>query len=281
VLDAAIGKLAFGNFKLIQLWHGTGFKNIGLRTDTYSRKDIIVKRNEYNKYEFIIASSEKDKKFYEDCFEIENVEITGLPRNDRLLYNDNNGYINDDINVNEYKKVILYAPTFRDKHSIIPFSDSFYIKLQSWLVKMNYVFLIKKHPADDKLSIPNSYKSIIDITNTSGDIQEILPLTDILISDYSSIVVDYLLLDKPIIFYTYDFDYYISKNRSFYYDLKEILPGPFIFNSSDLLTQLKNEKWFQDHHYRLKYKRFKNEFHKYTDFNSTSRVCKLINDLIK
>ena len=265
-------QMPWGKFKFVQLWHGAGFKDIVKDKHNY----FLNKSSE--KLSFIIASSDADQKRKIDCFGNQRVIITGFPRNDIFFRNDLNAdnYKNT-IGIKPERHIILYAPTFRQKTQkyTLPFSYSFHSKLCDFLKKRNMVFLIKRHPLDNSLKFNDNCEYIRDVTSYIEDVQELLAVTDIMISDYSGIVSDFVLTGKPILYYLYDYDDYI-KSKSFYYDVREATPGPFIYNENDLLEYLVDMAWFDDSNYRLKYQEFVDRFHLFKDGNSSARVLEQI-----
>jgi CDP-glycerol glycerophosphotransferase (TagB/SpsB family) len=281
VIDGTINWLSFGRFKFIQLWHGTGFKHVGLLNQHLSGINYVINENHYAKYSLIIATSEIDKEFMRDSFNNDNVKITGTPRVDEFLikFRFKNRF-KENFQLAQFNNIILYAPTFRDVGEFNPFSRNFLEQLHEWLLDNNYLFLLKRHPYESKSKIiKNKYSNIRDITLNGFDNHELLSITDVLISDYSSIPTDFVLCEKPVIFYTYDYLDYLKNCRSFYYNLKEILPGPFVENEEELLDYMKNLEWFNDEQYQLKYQKFINNFHKYTDGESCKRILSEINSL--
>jgi len=274
----------YGRFNNVLLWHGTGFKKIGLLDDKYLRKNnyfkksitYFIQKRRYMSYCLISACSEMDRKRKMECFQNKNVFITGSPRND-LFFNKQleENDIKKDLNLEQYDKVILYAPTYRENNQFNPFSDQFWMKMEKFLINKNYVFLVKKHSYDRSLKIP-SCANIFDISSKISDVQEILGIADILISDYSSIVTDYALTDKPIIFYTYDYDQYLKSCRSFYFSMDEILPGPFVKNEDEILRFLDSLDWFYEKNYRNRFNSFKDFFYEFKDSESSQRVANLL-----
>lgn len=105
--------------------------------------------------------------------------------------------------------------------------------------------------------------------------------TDILITDYSSIVTDFILTERPIIFYFFDYEDYINHSRKFYYDLLSILPGPFAYDEWELYNLLLNIDWFQDPNYIKRYQAFINMFHEYKDGRSCLRLNKKLQEADK
>lgn len=266
----------YGRFSVIQLWHGTGYKNILALSGKYSLKE---NKKRLKNISFIPATSQADKERKKKSFLTEKVYITGSPRNDVFFERDKNlFFIKEKLCIPKEKKIICYAPTFRDQSDFNPFSDKFYEKAERWLEENETFFLIKKHPSDVKFNPPKNFPNIVDISKVELDVQSILMISDILISDYSGISSDFLLLDRPIIFYTYDFETYLRNDRDFYFDLKSILPGPFANNENELLELLKDISWFENYKYQKEYKDYQKMFHKYIDGNSCKRVYeKMIN----
>ena len=153
--------------------------------------------------------------------------------------------------------------------------------MQQYLQQTNSIFVVKKHKYDRALHVPCIYDNIIDLTPEVGDVQELLAVADILISDYSGIVSDFVLTERPILFYVYDYDDYVKNCRTFTYDLKKLLPGPFIYNEDVLLQYICDIKWFDDKLYKNRYLKFKELFQKYDDDKSSFRVVALLENMQK
>jgi len=265
--------IGFGNFKFIQLWHGTGFKNIGFAhkgskntwlqnylLKSFTRKSILIS-----------ATSNDDKVRKELSFKSKNVLITGSPRNDI--------FFSDQVSNTNLRKKILYAPTFRDTgDEFNAMKNDDWDKLNLLMKNKNMDFLIKRHPSDHKLKVPTNFTNILDVTDATEDIQTLLTSVDMLVTDYSGIVTDFVISGKPIIFYTYDFEEYIATNRTFFYDIKKVLPGPFVSTPEELILYLSDLSWFLKLDYKLSYDKFRDKFHKYLDGISSERV---LNEVIK
>ncbi|OQB06164.1 MAG: putative CDP-glycerol:glycerophosphate glycerophosphotransferase [bacterium ADurb.Bin212] len=269
----------YGNFKNILMWHGTGFKNIGLKAEKYQKGNKLINyikyalmKSRFKSYKLILASSEFDKKRKKDCFKNSNVEVLGYPRIDYLVESAKKKSLNKN-------KIILYLPTFREKDSENrPFSRIFLKKLDEYLEKSQQKLLIKNHPYDKicKLYKGQTYHNILDITNKGKDVQDLLIDSDLLITDYSSVCCDYVVLDKPVIFYIYDYDHYTSNCRNTYYSFTDTVPGPFARDETSLLKMIQNQSWFINKEYKEKYLNFKSSFHKFTDSNSSKRILEYI-----
>ena len=271
--------------KLIQLWHAVGaFKTFG-----FSRIGKVggtsQKSPNHRNYDYAIVSSDEIKKFYAEGFGLsdEKVLATGIPRTDVFFKEEYRKKISEKIYkqypVFKDKKVILFAPTFRgigkddahypmDKFKIEEFIDS----LDN---NQDYVLIIKHHPfIRKKTKIPSKYKDICFDLSANSEINDILFITDILITDYSSVVFESSILDIPMLFYSYDLDDYI-RDRDFYYDYKAFVPGKIVFNQKNLVESI-NQADFES----FKVSKFKNKFFDDFDGQSSKRVANLIISMI-
>lgn len=266
---------------VIQLWHGVGFKNIALLDDNLTDEN---EKNKflayYSQYSLLISSSEVDFKKKKESFHSPHIAITGSPRND-VFFSSYSYFeeIKKKYQLESYSKIITYAPTFRDFKTKNPFSIEFWESLQEHLKKTNQLFVVKKHPMDQHLKVPIDCPNIKDLSEVVSDTQELLLITDILISDYSSISTDFALTGRPIITYAYDLEAYKNNCRSMYYDLYEILPRPFVYTEGELIEKIKNTEWTKDKYYIEEYDKFKEIFHKYIDGDSSRRVMNEVQKL--
>jgi len=226
------------------------------------------------------SGTRKDKKLIVNYFQISPKKIltTGYPRNDILFSKDLElkTQIRKKYKIAQnFKRVLLYAPTFRDNSftAKLPFSQEDLFELNDVLKSSNSILIMKAHMFEQIIEFKNY--SNIKKASKNTDIQELLCITDILITDYSSVYCDFLLLNKPILLFTYDFEEFMKKGRGFYYDFKQIAPGPLIFTGKELIEAIKNihniEKDFEEK--RLKTRRL---YHKNIDGNSNERLLKFL-----
>lgn len=279
------------NKNIIQLWHGIPLKNIGVLDKKFTSKK---KRNFYKetrKYNIIISSSDIDRYSMVSCFgvPIDRVKVTGLPRNDILF-----SCINEKVNSlnNKYdflnKKIILYAPTFRDfsKVKFFPFYDFNLKELDLFLKEEDAYLLLRGHATDNiwrknsvQYDIFNSERILEANQDKFEDVQELLPYVDILITDYSSIYIDFLILDRPLIFLPYDIEEY-RKERGLLYDYNLVTPGPKPNTQKDFIKCIKD--YFRDPKLDKEKRAWvKNIFHKYNDGKSYERIYHIIKELNK
>ena len=139
----------------------------------------------------------------------------------------------------------------------------------------DYVILVKHHPfVKEKHPIPEELSHrVIDVYDYPS-VNDLLFVTDVLISDYSSVIFEASLLDIPMLFYGFDLDEYI-RTRDFYYEFRDFVPGKIVYNQEELISALKTGDFEAE-----KVSVFKNRFFDYTDGKSTQRVCELIKSLL-
>ncbi|MBE6499274.1 MAG: CDP-glycerol--glycerophosphate glycerophosphotransferase [Methanobrevibacter thaueri] len=236
--------IAFMNFKnentVVQLWHAPGAsKKFGGSVDIESR-DILRKISNHTDY--LIVTSKNIIEYYSEAFQIsENkIKALGLPRMDYYFENHDvddlkRKFLNKH-NISHDKKIILYAPTFRQQKE---YNNVFnYFDLDEFNNKLgeDYVLALRLHPKvknfhDEDICSSGSY---IDVSDFESE-QELMLISDILITDYSSIMIEFSALNKPTLFFTYDLDEYLESERGFYYDFKTTVPGPIVCSTGELI----------------------------------------------
>lgn len=275
-----------GNYKIINTMHGTPLKDVSIEEQVKGKTilDIIFKfgiDRERKKYTMIACAGETMRNL-RVSLKNNNIKLLGYPRDD-IFFGKDLFYKNyrDEFNLGKYKKVLLYAPTLRDHKAFSsPFSGIFLKKLSNFLKKKNYLLLLRTHPLSGDEFKTKNLSNIIDTFGIVDDIQEILINTDILITDYSSVIFEFLLTNRPIIYYPFDYDDYVANSRKMYLDYYKDIPGPFAKNEDELSVLIKNvNKWSEEKAYMERYKDFKDRFHKYQDGKSSERLYKLLNSL--
>ena len=232
--------------KVVQLWHGMGsFKKFGGSSET---DPAVLKELEAatQNTDHILASSKNIRDNYAEAFIApkEKVICIGCPQVDYFFREHDIAAWKEELS-EQYpemkgKKLVLYAPTFRgeeehDKKLLEAFDfDAFQKELGE-----DYFLMVRLHPQIQSAKVPETVANMTDYPN----VRKLLCMTDILIADYSSIAVEYSLLNRPIILYAFDKDWYLSKDRGFYFDYEKTAPGPIVENMQDLIDCMKNEQW--------------------------------------
>jgi CDP-glycerol glycerophosphotransferase len=268
--------------RIIQLWHGVGFKKIGL-----VEKDSAVPQNYeskhleslYSGYHTVVSTSQfYCEEVFGKSFRAEHFVDLGYPRNDALFYrptkdsmlNCDNDAFQQVASIRKQRKTILYAPTFRD-HEGSPFGGGLdFERLHNFLDEEGLHLIIKTHRLTD-LQISSSTPHITIYAN-DRDAYPFFQMIDVMITDYSSIYMDYLLLDRPVVFYCPDYDHYVTHNREFQFPYEEMTPGPKCRSQEDLHTALKLAA-FGDDGYQKERKALLNKAFSYQDGNSSKRIA--------
>ena len=269
--------------ELCQLWHAPGaFKKFG-----YSRNDISNIHPAYKKYTKAIVSAKDIESCYAEAFGItkDKVKATGIPRTDMFFDKEYIDKKKEEL-YSKYpmfkdKKVILFAPTYRGT----PFSDDANYDFEKLdldkiyeSLKSEYVFVFKWHPAIYN-NIQRGLSSMQDITKYNDfyvdlssyrDINDLLLITDILVTDYSSVIFDYLLVNKPLVYFTYDLEDYES-GRGLYYEFSEYVYGEVTKDSDSLIEAIKRGNMMSE-----KREQFNSKFMSACDGRATEKTVEWI-----
>lgn len=264
--------------KVVQLWHGTGtIKKFGQDSDVGEVARISKKANE--RITHLIVNSEYTKKQYAKAFGVpENKAfILGLPRTDGILDEQKRNMRLEKFYL-EYpelkeKRCVLYAPTFRDEEAENP---TLALDIKTLCAKMseNEVLLLRLHPFVAeycKNIITQECEGKIYNMSTYSGVTTLLEVADCLITDYSSIVYEYCLLERPMIFYAYDLEKFQEEGRSFYEDYESFVPGPVVKSQSEWM-----EMWSCEFPYKERINEFKKKNYAYMDKKATERLLELI-----
>ncbi|MGE1041961.1 CDP-glycerol--glycerophosphate glycerophosphotransferase [Bacillus wiedmannii] len=256
IIDNYFGFLSAIKFKegteCIQLWHAAGsIKKFGLLDPNFNKRSKRAQKRfkrVYNNFHKIVVGSELLADIYMSAFSVDHHQMvrTGIPRTDlffnrirqeeikKKLFLENPNLIN--------KKVILYAPTFRDNEI-----NSF--KLQLEIEEMyrefheEYVLFIRLHPAiKEELYYEIEHSQFIYDYSMYPNINDLFLVTDILITDYSSIPYEFCLLKKPMVFYPYDLEEY-KKQRGIIGEYDSLVPGPVVYSTKELVSIINNNEF--------------------------------------
>lgn len=251
-----------------QLWHAEGaFKKFGLSaplTDDVRLREEKGSRN----LTYVICTSKNVVPVYAEAFGVDESKVLplGAPRIDTLLAKKDVDSIRSEFDKIhpqcKGRKLILYAPTFRDDpetdKNIVNNID---IDLFRRELGDDYALLVKLHP---QIHSAEPVSGTVDVTG--GDINELTLISDILITDYSSVCMDFSLLGKPCIFFAFDLEEY-EKERSFYYDYESYVPGRVARDFGEVVDAIKNPRNDGE-----KLRRFRDFNFDYVDCNNTKRI---------
>lgn len=274
----------------LQTWHGTPLKKLAMDMDNVNmagQTDINeYKEKFYNnsrRWDYLLIQNDYSREIFKKAFAFNKTILNGYPAND-ILYTENNkesiDKIKDKLNIPKNKKIILYAPTWRD--------DNFYKKghyrmnIELDLDRMQkelgneYIILLRMHYLITNNINIEKYKGFVYDYSQGYDIQELYLVSDILITDYSSVMFDYSNLNRPIIFFTYDIEQYRDALRGFYFDFEEEAPGPLVVDTEGVIECLKSIDDINKQ-YKNKKEKFYNKFCHIDDGNKAKEILDAIN----
>lgn len=234
---------------VVQTWHGTPLKRIGhdisdvrFADPTYLQK---LDRETPN-WSFLISPNRFSTPILRRAFRYggEMLEI-GYPRND-VLYADREPVaqrVRAQLGLPADRKVVLYAPTWRDDEFYGPgrYKMSMMLDLDRAAERLgaDHVLLVRRHPnvVDE---IPQSGDGFVWDVSTYPDIADLLAITDVLVTDYSSVMFDFANTRRPMVFFTYDLEHYRDRLRGFYFDFEAEAPGPLLHTSDDVIAAIRD-----------------------------------------
>lgn len=266
----------------IQTWHSSlRLKQIEKDTEsTLAASYIKMAKKDSRKCDLLLSGCQYSTDIFRRSFWYEGeIFEYGTPRNDLLFAQPQNirQELLSELNIPAHKKIYLYAPTFRNNNDVTVYQLEFNMLKQALEDKFGgeWLCLVKLHPhlLSQSYEIIND-KNVIDVTKHQ-DIQELLMIADVLITDYSSLMFDYAISKKPCFLYIPDYKSYIKNERNLYFDVKD-LPFPAAETFSILIEQLKKHDYIQ---YQAKVKRFLNSIGTFENGHASKMLAEKINEI--
>ena len=267
---------------IINLWHGVTLKKIAILDPNLKKAARIYFKKIFSEnYTCILTTSHELIPLMARSFAVseDKIKVWGQPRNDGLFQKNDCREILGQLfpDLPEYTKTVLYAPTFRDygQVQLFPFKDFDQKQLEAFLDEKNMLLFIRTHVAEQGSAAPYLGKRIRFLGNEQAeDVTGILNIFDCLITDYSSIYIDYLLTDKPMIFLPYDRQQYLD-GRGMNFDYDDVTPGPKPETFNDFLDALspKEDFWKSE---RTRVNRLFNEIQHPCAADICNKVLKMI-----
>ncbi|NLJ96833.1 MAG: hypothetical protein GX321_06730 [Clostridiales bacterium] len=268
------------NVKVIQLWHGTGtIKKFGQDTNTGKLKELEKRAN--SNITHLIVNDKKTGRLYAKVFavDINKVYPVGLPKTDDILRRKerfekegisfDKTFIYKKYKIARDKKLILYAPTFRDNN----LSSETLLEQVEELAKQlprEYILGIHLHPHVAGLAKKKALENVCDLSG-DGDLVALIMASDMLITDYSSIIFEYCITERPMIFFAYDFEEFSDQGRGFYEDYESYVPGPVVKTSKEVVDIIREDNYALDKIRAFNHNNFPN-----LDGKACQRIIKLI-----
>lgn len=282
------------NQVFLQCWHGTPLKRLGydLEIDGSNALNSLDEmkakyKEDALKMTHLLSPSKFTSEKLSSAFnlKVNNPDVklleVGYPRNDKM-YNYTDKDVKDikkTIDIKTKKKIILYAPTWRDNQHTSGVGYTYDLGVDFDVLQKelsdDYIILFRTHYFVSNMFDFDKYKGFIYDASNYDDIVDLYIIADLLITDYSSVFFDYANMRRPIIFYMYDLDDYKDSIRGFYLDLKE-LPGNIVQKEKDLIREIKSLG--KDFKVDKKYKKFNETFNYLDDGKASNRV---VEELLK
>jgi len=280
IIDNYYGFLAVSRFKpnvkCIQLWHAAGaIKQFGLKDRTIatrSKKAIKRFKKVYDRFHYVVVGSEKMAAIFQESFGLpsERMVRTGIPRTDFFFDEQEMNRVKLSLQeafpAIQKKKVILYAPTYRDDEREV---SSLALNIHEMYEAFHdeYVLFLRLHPAVN-VNIAHAHPNFVYDVSKYDDVNHLLVVTDILITDYSSIPFEFSLLNKPMVFFAYDLEDY-ERKRGIWERYERFVPGPIVKQTDELIQVIKEKRFDMQ-----KIAEFAREWNEYSTGNASYQFVK-------
>ena len=282
------------NCVYIQTWHGTPVKKLGLDmsyvnmggyTDIEKYKEVF--KSNTKRWDILLSQNAYSTEIFKRAFNFNGKVLEfGYPRNDILVNNtaEQVSLLKQKLSLPLDKKIILYAPTWRD--NLYWESGKYKFDLQLDFHDMqkklsdDYILLLKPHYLiEDRIDI-SDFKNFAYLMGSKHDIQELCLVSDVLITDYSSVMFDFSILKRPMIFYIYDMDSYKENSREFYFDFLQEVPGHIVKTYDELIHVIEQSDFEQDD-FLEKYQLFNQKYNSLDRGNASKSAVSFIENLCK
>ncbi|MFK0212823.1 CDP-glycerol glycerophosphotransferase family protein [Streptomyces sp. NPDC090298] len=271
----------------IQTWHGTALKRMGF-DEPHTKSRALGTQQTFQKaldrFDHFLIRGEHDRRTLARAFRLREEVLlpVGYPRNDELVATHRReaaggrrerGPLAAELGIDPEKTVLLYAPTFRAAPGgkVRAFRPPLDVEEFAERFGDTHTLLIRTHYLNS-VSLPPSVRGRVVDVSRQHDVTPLLALADGLITDYSSVMFDYGLLDRPMVFFTYDYEEYATENRGTYFDLKERAPGPVVATEEELFGVISNLRDEADVKYAAARQRFNAEFSEYDRGDAARRI---------
>lgn len=270
----------------LETWHGTPLKKLVFDMDDVTSASPLYKEDVYYQtraWDYLVAPNEFSEKIFRRAFSYEgNILETGYPRNDILYHPDKEDLaleIKNELGLPLDKKVILYAPTWRDDEYYGPGMYKFSLRLDLGRMReelgSEYVVILRTHYfIADALDL-SGFEGFAYNESKYDDVARLYLISDVLITDYSSVFFDFANLRRPMLFFTYDLEKYRSILRGFYIDVEKELPGPMLFDTEEIIDAIHNLRTIQ-RNYEERYKQFYEKYCAWEDGHAAERVVNAV-----
>lgn len=274
----------------IQTWHGTPLKKLALDMDSLhmaGEESLAQYKEAFRRnaatWDYLISQNPFSSGVFRRAFDFHGIMLEcGYPRNDCLadvMSADERQRRIAELGLPQDKKIMLYAPTWRDNAYHNKENYRFETKLDFARMQEafggEYVLAVKFHYMVKESDGWNPCPEFVHVLKEDVDIAKVYPVAELLITDYSSVMFDYSLTGQPIFFYAYDLEEYRDTLRGFYFDFEQEAPGPIVTTTEELIAAIQNEQNTAQE-YACKYRRFREKYNPYDDGHASEKVLEII-----
>ncbi|MBR5178584.1 MAG: bifunctional glycosyltransferase family 2 protein/CDP-glycerol:glycerophosphate glycerophosphotransferase [Lachnospiraceae bacterium] len=268
-----------------ETWHGTPLKRLAFDIEDVFGASPNYKKQIYKQsrgWDYLLSPNRFSTDCFESCFQYDRGKIVeyGYPRNDILHLEEGKEVakkVKEKLGIAPDKKLVLYAPTWRDDECYGHGQYKFDLKLDLDLMQKElgdgYVVLLRTHYFIADAVDTTKYGIFVVNVCRYDDIAELYLISDILITDYSSVFFDYAGLKRPMLFYTYDLEKYRDILHGFYMNMEDEVPGPMLFTTAEIVDAIKNIDEVQKK-YAAKYDAFYEKYCSLEDGHAAERCVK-------
>lgn len=226
----------------VQTWHGIPLKRMGLdQAEVAGDKSRVADLKQRSGYwDYLSIPSEFFREVFVPAFAYAHAELpVGSPRNDELVLSnaDTTRAAKAQLGLDPQRQTVLYAPTFRDGQRG---PVALELDLDEWVAEMatDFQLLVRPHYLN-RINVPRHLRRHVVDVSSIKDTNLVMLAADLLVTDYSSVMFDYLVLDRPQVLYTYDLERYSGSLRGTYFDLREDAPGPLAMDQEQLMDEVR------------------------------------------
>jgi CDP-glycerol glycerophosphotransferase len=267
---------------VVQTWHGTPLKKIGhdIEAIHFADKRYLERvEKEVQNWDMLVSPNSFSTPILRRAFGFPGeMAESGYPRNDILRRAGTERHaqmIRRRIGIPDGKRIVMYAPTWRDDQFYSPgkYKLDFRIDLAEARARLgrDHVLLVRRHP-NVVDPVPGAGDGFVFDVSDYPDMADLSLITDVMITDYSSLMFDYVNTGRPILFFTYDLDHYRDTLRGFYFDFESSAPGPLVRTSEELVAAVEDIDRIQEF-YAERYRWFQQEFCDLDDGFASARLA--------
>lgn len=260
---------------VIQTWHAVGaIKAFGLADKTFNHRPKRSKdrfQRTYQNVDYYVAGSKTMSEIFKKAFNINDDKIlkTSMPRldfyNDEAVIKNTNDCLRKSLNISNETIIITYAPTYRENQFNV---NDIHLDIEKMtrVLPNNYIIALRLHPT---VELNNNLKNVINLSK-GYSLESVLSMTDILITDYSSVGFEFSNLERPIIYYPYDIDDY-KKEKGLIDKYENLTTSNIAYSTDDIIQMIKENQFSID-----EIRKFKHQWNKYNHTNNTNVLVKVL-----